>query len=495
MIEKTVKELLYYAETHLDLDPEDEIYFENVLLHFFDKQAPYEGKIDKERILSLSVPDSLIEEIVEYETKQRHVEEAEALRRADFVMGTLSPKPSEINHKFEQLRVISDEKAMDYLYQISIANYYFQKTKVDENLEWEASYSDGPSLKITINLSKPEKSNKDIAKLLTKVSLDYPKCRLCHTNLGYYGDDKHPARSSIRFVPLTLAGEKWYFQYSPYGYFKKHGICFIDSHVPMHIEKKTFERLFDFVDLFPSFFMGSNSDLPIVGGSILDHEHFQGGLPVLPIFKAENKETVFTSKKGSTLSILSFYDTALHFEGKDREDVISLASQVMDAWLPYEDLENDIIGNENGIRHNAITSLARKTGEVYHLYLLLRNNRQTEEYPEGLFHAHPEYFSIKKEGIGLIEASGLFILPARLKRQIKEAEASAKLSEEEYLSLYPDMKDFKDMIEAIRQGESAEQYINDVCRGILGNVAVFKEDKKGQEGLHRFLKSALGESL
>ena len=261
----------------------------------------------------------------------------------------------------------------------------------------------------------------------------------------------------------------------------------------MKIEHQTFVRLLDFVDLFPSFFMGSNSDLPIVGGSILDHEHFQGGLPCLPIFQAKNKEEVYLSSKGSKVSILDFYVSALRIEGKNKEDVISLADSILDKWLPYNDIENDIIGNENGVRHNALTLISEKKGDVYNLYLLLRNNRTNEEYPDGIFHAHPEYFPIKKEGIGLIEAAGLFILPARLKRQIEEAKQSALLPKEEYLAKFPDMKDFEDMISAIQDGETPESYINSVCQNILRNVAVFKDNEKGREGFHKFLKHVFGE--
>lgn len=489
MIEKTIKELIYYAHKHLDLDLEDETYFKNILLHLFNKDMPYEGDIDEKYLDSLEVPDYLTQQIVDFEVNENHLSKEEAFLKADFVFGLLSLKPSEVNEKFFfVLKEKGDKEALDYLYNLAIKNGYFQKTKVDQNLEWNASFNDGPSLKITINLSKPEKNNKDIAKLLTKVSSDYPKCPLCHDNLGFYGNVKKAARSSIRVIPLTLANEKWYLQYSPYGYYKEHCICFKDEHVPMHIERKTFERLTDFVDLFPTFFMGSNSDLPIVGGSILNHEHFQGGLPVLPIFNAKNKEMVFESSKNTKVFIVDFYLTCLKVEGKNKGDVIDVAEKVLSSWLTYSDFENDIIANEDGIRHNAVTSICHKVNDTYHLYLMLRNNRTNEEYPDGIFHAHPEYANIKHEGIGLIEAAGLFILPARLKRQINEAVESSKLTKEEYLAKYPDMADFGVMIDFLRNGGTPEEYINNVCRNILKNVAVFKDTEKGNNGLHKFLK-------
>ncbi len=489
MIEETVHQLVIYAKMHLGLDPEDAIYVENQLLHHFGKQVPFVGKVDETAIQNMAVPDALTEEIVQYDEDVLGYDEAEALRDADWVFGFLSPRPSEVNRLFWEKQKENDRVAMDYLYDLSIHNGYFQKTKVDQNEVWTASFPEGSDLCITINLSKPEKNNKDIAKLLTKVSSDYPKCRLCPTNLGYYGDDKHPARSSIRFVPVTLAGEKWYFQYSPYGYFQQHGICFQSEHIPMHIERKTFERLFDFVDQFPSFFMGSNSDLPIVGGSILDHEHFQGGLPVLPIFQSGNRRLCYSSKQGTHIYEIDFYDTGLKLEGTSRKDVTDWAEKILNAWLPYNDPSCDIIGLEGKVRHNAVTSIARKVEGTYTLYLLLRNNRTNTQYPDGIFHAHPEYFSIKKEGIGLIEAAGLFVLPARLKRQLVEAEASAKMPGDSYLATYPDMKDFGALIAALRHGKSAHQYVNEVCRGILQNVAVFKATPAGEEGLDRFLKT------
>ncbi len=493
MIEETIRKLLVYAKAHLGLDPEDETFLENQLLHHYGKQAPYVGAIDEKAIEALTVPDSLIDEIVSYDTDVLSLDTEEALRDADWVLGFLSPRPSEVNRLFWEKQKQNDRLAMDYLYDLSIHNGYFQKTKVDQNEMWMASFPNGSDLCITINLSKPEKNNKDIAKLLTKVSSDYPKCRLCPTNLGYYGDAKHPARSSLRFVPMTLAGEKWYFQYSPYGYFTQHGICLQAIHTPMHIERKTFERLFDFIDLFPSFFMGSNSDLPIVGGSILDHEHFQGGLPLLPIFHAKDRRLCYQSAKGSKIYEVDFYDTALKLEGNDREDLVMWGEKILNAWLPYSDLSCEIIGKEGDVRHNAITSIARKQGQTYTLYLLLRNNRTNEQYPDGIFHAHPEYFSIKKEGIGLIEAAGLFILPARLKRQLAEAEISAKMEGDTYLEAYPDMKDFSALIASLRQGKSAHDYVNQVCRGILENVAVFKATPEGEKGLDRFLQTVFRE--
>lgn len=492
MLAKTLKEFIVYAKSHLRLDVEDAIYFENILLHEFHLDAPFDGEVDEEGIASLSVPDSLIESLI-LDLKLEGHDESEGERAADFILGLLSPVPSEVNRRFLSLeKEKGGKEAFLDLYKLAIDNHYFQKTRVDKNILWEAHFEDGAPLQISINLSKPEKNNKDIAKLLKTKSTDYPKCALCKENLGFYGDEKHAARTNIRLIDLSLAGEPWFLQYSPYGYFPKHLIAVHEEHTPMAICRKTFERLFDFVDRFPFFFIGSNSDLPIVGGSILNHEHFQGGEPVLPLLKAENKERVFVSEKGSVVSIVDFYISALRIEGKDRKDVIDIGERILNAWRPYTDESNCIVSGLGEERHNTVTPFAEKKGDAYRLTIGLRNNRTDEKYPDGIFHAHPEYHAIKKEGIGLIEAAGLFILPARLLRQEKEVDDVVKknLSDEEALSVYPDIAPFFGMIKTMRERRlTSKEYINSVCQGILRNVAVYKDDEKGQKGFHAFLRS------
>ena len=490
MIGKTLKEFVSYAKSHLFLNDTDAIYYSNILLHEFGLDAPYDGEVDDQAIASYSVPDPLIEELIG-DLKAEGKDEMEGERAADFVLGLLSLSPSETEKKFIEIEKEKGGKtALDYLYKLAIDNHYFQKTKVDKNIVWEASFENEPSLVISINLSKPEKNNKDIAKLLKMKSSDYPKCALCEENLGFYGDMKHAARTNIRFIDLKLADEDWFLQYSPYGYYSKHLIAVEKKHTPMAICRKTFVRLFDFVDRFPFFFIGSNSDLPIVGGSILNHEHFQGGEPVLPLLGAKDKEFVYKSEKGSVVSIVDFYITALSIEGKDREDICDIAEKILNAWRPYSDLECDIISGLGDDRHNTITPFAEKKGDTYRLIIGLRNNRTTEEYPDGIFHAHTEYHPIKKEGIGLIEAAGLFVLPARLLRQEKEVNdvIAKNLDQDEAKELYPDIEQFFPMIETMKKEKiDSRTYINRVCQGILKNVAVYKDDEKGRKGLKRFL--------
>ena len=495
---KTVEELiewsLAYAEAALYLDEEDVPYYRNLLLSHFKKNAPAEVQIDFDALLKMERPDPLVEEWTET-LKAAGLDEGECEREIDWVLGLLTLPPSVLNVFFEEAEKDSPDEALDLLYDLGIQNGYIKKSMLEKNIVWDATYPDGADLIVTINLSKPEKNNKDIAKLQHLPQTGYPKCALCKENLGFYGDAKHAARETIRFVPMTLAGEKWYFQYSPYGYFDHHCIAFSEDHRPMKIEKKTFERFFDFLDRFPSFFIGSNSDLPIVGGSILNHEHFQGGYPVLPLFKAKAKERLFEKEyPNEKIETLDFYVSALQISGKSRDEVSELGNKILTLWRDYSDEENEILAHSDGAPHNTVTSFAKKEGDTYFLYLILRNNRCDERYPDGIFHAHPEYHAIKKEGIGIIEAAGLFILPPRLVRQTKEVEECVKdgLDYEKAIQRYPDLAGFNHMFQTmIERKISWKEYVNLVCQGILKNVAVFKDTEVGQRGFHLFLKKAL----
>jgi UDPglucose--hexose-1-phosphate uridylyltransferase len=492
MIAETIKKVIYYANVHLGLNEEDKVYFTNLLLHFFKVNEPFDGEIDEKHIASLAVPDELIIEMVDYMEKEFGYTKELATREAMWVMGILTPNPSVVSAKFNELAKSSPEKACAYLYDLSIKNNYISKSQVDKNLHWDADFKDGPSLEISINLSKPEKNNKDIAKLVNApASTSYPKCLLCYENLGFAGDDKRAPRENIRFIPLNLEGERWYLQYSPYVYYHQHCICFYEKHVPMEISSRIIKILFAFVNQIPNFFIGSNSDLPIVGGSILNHEHFQGGEHLLPLLVASDKEVISTHLKHTTLSIVNFYDTALRFKGPDQKEIIEAASKLIATWRSYADPAHQIVPKDEKAQHSTVTPLLRKNGKNYELTLILRNNLCTPAYPDGLFHAHPQYHHIKKEGIGLIEAAGLFILPARLLRQAKAVEdiVKRKLPRADYLKLYPDLENFGPMVEEIEAtGESVQDYINNVCRHILGNVAVYKNDAEGVKGLHAFLK-------
>ena len=483
--------LLCYAKAHLGLSGLDAIYKENLLLRELGLDSPYEGEIDEKEIKSLSVPDPLVDPLIEALVDSGK-EEGEAERIAAYCLGLLSPSPNEVAaFCLDKIKEGHPKQATDFLYSLSIRNQYIAKTRVDRNIVFPFDFREGSPLEISINLSKPEKDNKAIAKLLTFKSKGYPKCLLCKENIGYKGNPKHPARGNIRYIPLSLDGEDYFLQYSPYVYYPEHCIVFASSHYPMGMGEHIFRCLLDFVTLFPHYFLGSNADLPIVGGSILDHEHFQGGAHLLPLLKAKARKTYLEGEVA--LEQADFYDTALILRGKSKEKVAKLASAIFEAWRGYADEDNLIVPFEGETRHNTVTPIARIVDGEYRLFLILRNNRYDDKYPDGIFHAHPESHHVKKEGIGLIEAAGYFVLPGRLKRQTEEAkDAVAKgLNDAQAISLYPDLSGFEPLLKHLRQGQSVESYLALVCRRILSDVAVFKDNEKGQKGLDAFIAKAL----
>ena len=490
MIEKTIKSLIFYAKHKLFLSDDDALYAENMLLGYFKCPVPYDGKIDEATLLSMETPDVLVNEMIEHFTGQC-VEAGEAERKAVYVMGMLTQRPSSVQRLFDALHQISPELATEYLYDISIKNYYVRKTMIDKNILFTAHFEKGSDIEVSINLSKPEKKNSDIAKLLTTASTTYPRCLLCKENLGFYGNERHPARANIRVVKMELEGRTWYLQFSPYGYFKRHCILFEEEHEPMVIDRRIFATLLAFVERFPHYFMGSNADLPIVGGSILNHEHFQGGEHLLPVMKAPIAETFPCKDLDVHVAKVDFYNTCLRVSSTDKNKLLDVAEKILAAWRGYDDAACDILHGDEKEKHNTITALARKDGEEFRLYMILRNNRCSEQYPDGIFHVHPERSHIKSEGIGLIEASGLFILPARLQRQGAEVEDCVQnnLHGEIAMERYPDIGPFLPMILQMREKkQSLQDYLAEVCQNILNDVAVFKNDENGVAGLHRFLE-------
>ena len=503
-----IEKLLLYARTFLSLPELDVIYLRNTLLGIFKLSAPCKKVKDIEFVTELTVPDVLIEEIKTYAIENSlALDDMEADLFACYIMGILSPRPSDVNRTFNSLHEnIDAQTACDYLYNLSRMNYYIRQTAIDKNVKWLASELDIP-LEITINLSKPEKNNKDIAKLLTapKNSEKYPACALCKDNEGYYGHATQPARSNIRTIKLNLGGQTWFMQYSPYLYFDEHCILLNSEHVPMKIDGDTVEKLFDFIELFPNYFIGSNSDLPIVGGSILNHEHYQGGKHLMPLQKSKHLRTYKSAKYSDVnVEVVDFYNSVIRIYGFNRNTVQALATDVIEAWKTYSDEKVGVIASTDGVRHNTVTPIARFLSDRrYCIELILRNNRVSEEYPDGIFHAHPEYHNIKKEGIGLIEAMGLYILPARLKRQFGEiAKILSKQVkyDESICAEGSDLAVHKDMIEyllkkypSVKDENKANviitEYVNKVCADILHNTAVFKKDKHGVLAFNKFLAS------
>ena len=424
---------------------------------------------------------------------------------ANFVMGVLSPRPSEVNNMFMSLKEKrGSQTACDYLYNLCIKNYYVRKSAIDKNVKWDADKQDIP-FEVTINLSKPEKDNKDVVKLLTAPKTEkYPECNLCKENEGFYGTLTQPARTNLRTISLTLAGEEWAMQYSPYLYFDEHCILFSKKHTPMCVNGTTVERLFDFIELFPNYFLGSNADLPIVGGSILNHEHYQGGKHAMPLHKAKAFETYKCEDyPDTTIEVVDFYNSVVRISGYNRNTVQALATEVIEKWKGYFDESVMIIAESDGVRHNTVTPIARFLSDSrYCIELILRNNLTTDEYPDGLYHAHPEYHNVKKEGIGLIESMGLYVLPARLKRQFSaiadilahkvEYKADEISKEDNDLFVHRDMiahlmKKHPRIKDVKKANAVITEYVNDVCSKILYNTSVFGKDSKGVLAFNKFL--------
>jgi len=498
-----IEKLLEYAKTSLHLNERDEIFFRNILMREFKVEEPISESLDLSYVSELDVPDKLVQEIETFAIENELTEKGTENLYSTYIMGLLSPLPSKVNEEFNAIKNAQGvEKACEYFYNLSVRSNYVQKTAISKNLKW--TYPDGDKyLEITINLSKPEKDNKETAKLLTAPKKSkYPSCLLCKENEGYKGTATHPARENIRTISLNMGGEKWFVQYSPYAYFEEHLIAINESHVPMHVEGDTIEKLLDFVDFFPNYMVGSNASLPIVGGSILNHEHFQGGKHLMPMHFAPYKAVYKVEKYPEVkFGVVDWYNTVLRLESKNREQISKFATDIVYAWKSYTDAECDIFDNTHGVQHNSVAPVCRKTSDGYVFDIILRNNRTSEKYPDGIFHAHPEYHNIKKESIGLIEAMGLFILPGRLKKQLGMiAEIlCGKLAYDEKAIAEPTnyLYAHRNMIkELVANGyacdmESAEKIVtekvNNACKNILFNTAVFKSDEVGEKGLERFL--------
>lgn len=500
-----IEKLLAYAKTHLCMQETDEVYFRNVLLSEFGLHDPFEGAADVSDAATADVPDALAQEIGAYARESGLCGEGEEERYAANIFGLLMPLPSEVNRTFFALRAEKGaQAACDYLYGISVKSGYVQKTAIARNLKWD--YEDGQNrLEITVNLSKPEKNNKDIAKLLTvPQGKKYPACALCKENEGFEGTATHPPRRNLRTVKLEIGGQRWFMQYSPYAYYDEHCIVINESHVPMRVDEKTPGKLLDFVDALPNYFIGSNASLPIVGGSILNHEHFQGGLHLMPMHRAKiGKRYKSAAFAGLDIGILDWYNSAIQCEGTDRAEIAAFAAKVIAAWRGYDCPACDIISHTGDTPHNTLAPICRKQDGKYIFTMILRNNRTNEQYPDGIFHVHPEYLNIKSEGIGLIEAMGLFILPPRLKRQLGEiADILCGKAEYDSASLEDRENDLylhRDMIAVLmKQGKAktaaeaetrVRGYVNRVCAGILDNTAVFKRDANGRKGFADFMRA------
>ncbi|GIQ68206.1 UDP-glucose--hexose-1-phosphate uridylyltransferase [Xylanibacillus composti] len=428
-----VERLLRYGQAHGLLKEEDRIPARNALLDLFRLEEPLEGEA-YDTIQAEPVP-AMVTEIMDRlldEAYRSGIMPDNTLTCRDLwdarIMGLLMPRQSEVARQFWNTAKRSIRQATDEFYALSQASNYIRMDRISKNEYWVCDTPYG-QLQITINLSKPEKDPKEIADERNAPKRNYPKCLLCVENVGYAGRLNHPARQNHRVVPVNIAGEHWYLQYSPYVYYNEHSIIFSAEHRPMQIEPATFTRLLDFASQFPHYFVGSNADLPIVGGSILNHDHFQGGRHAFPMQRAEAERLyAHSSYPGVTAALVKWPLSVIRLSGKDRNALASLAAELLAHWRSYEDGDAEIIAftetDGRKIPHNTITPIARvnEDGE-YEMDLVLRNNRTSEEHPHGIFHPHQELHHIKKENIGLIEVMGLAVLPGRLQAELREIRA------------------------------------------------------------------------
>lgn len=411
------------------------------------------------------------------------------------IMGCLTPRPSDVNAAFWRLYEESPEKATDYFYKLSRDSDYIRTYRIKKDRKWLASTRYG-DLDITINLSKPEKDPKAIAAALSRKQQQYPLCLLCPSNTGYAGRLDHPARQTIRLIPLTLDGAQWYMQYSPYVYYNEHCIVLSSKHEPMKISSHTFTRLLEFVGMFPHYMIGSNADLPIVGGSILTHEHFQGGRYTFAMARAGIREKlVFPGFEDVEAGIVNWSMSVIRLDGRDPKRIAELAGRILETWRGYSDPARDILAFSGDEPHNTITPIARRRGELFELDLVLRNNRTTDEYPLGIFHPHAHLHHIKKENIGLIEVMGLAVLPARLLKEMQELKTAMLAGAD--IRAIPSIKSHADWADEIRgkYSDINEDNIDGIIRDEIGLVfskvlehaGVYKDTEQGRAQFMRFI--------
>lgn len=416
------------------------------------------------------------------------------------LMAVLTPRPSEVIAKFKSLYAGSPEKATDWYYAFSRATNYIRAERCAKDLRWDVPSAYG-TINISVNLSKPEKDPKAIAAARFAPKTAFPPCALCRENEGYGGTLTTAARGNHRIIPLRLNGEDWYLQYSPYVYYNEHCIALSGEHRPMKVDKSSFERLLDFIDIFPHYFVGSNADLPIVGGSILTHDHFQGGRATFPMELAPVEKT-YSCEKYAEVEIgrVKWPLSVIRLASENRSALSALAEDILSAWRSYSDAGRGVLAFSGETPHNTITPIARRRGGKYELDLVLRNNRTTDERPLGIFHPHPSRHHIKKENIGLIEVMGLAVLPARLKRELAEIEAcllGERNSFYENAALAPHAEWYKKLCERtdITAGNCADilrEETGKIFVGCLEDCGVFARTADGAEGFDRFVQSVIG---
>ena len=495
-LQKDIKKLVTYGLDKKLIMPEDEIYTINQYLEVFRLDEYEDPDIEGEEIILPEILDRLTDTAYD-----RYIIKSDDIVTRDLfdtkLMGILTPKPSQVIKEFRTYYEESPKKATEFFYEFSQDTNYIRRDRVKKDMKWKVNSPYG-DIDITINLSKPEKDPKAIAAAKNAKQSSYPKCQLCMENEGYAGRMNHPARQNHRIMPLVINDSKWGFQYSPYVYYNEHCIVFNGQHVPMKIDKAAFTKLFDFVKQFPHYFLGSNADLPIVGGSILSHDHFQGGHYTFAMAKAPiEKYVTIPGFEDVEAGIVKWPLSVLRIRHKDSERLVDLAAHVLEVWRGYTDEAAFIFAETDGEPHNTITPIARKVGDMYELDLTLRNNITTSEHPLGVYHPHAQYHHIKKENIGLIEVMGLAVLPARLKEELELLEeyilegrdiaSNEKIEKHadwaaEFLPKYKDIN--KDNIHEILQKE-----VGIVFTHVLEDAGVYKCTQEGRDAFMRFIET------
>ena len=495
MINKRIAQLINYGITRGLIEPEDQYWARNGILSVLgldgyeqpEELPEYEAPL--EEILKDLLDDAEARGVIPGGVTSRDLMDTK-------LMAFLTPRPSQVIEKFWDQYRISPQMATEWYYDFSRYTDYIRSYRVIKDMKWVAKTEYG-DLDITINLSKPEKDPRAIAAAKLQKSVGYPKCLLCREAEGYVGRMDYPGRANHRIIPLKLNGENYFLQYSPYVYYNEHCIVLNEQHVPMKIDRATFQRLLDFVRQFPHYFLGSNADLPIVGGSILSHDHFQGGRYRFAMEKAPvEQELVFHGFEDVQAGIVRWPMSVIRLRCADSGRIVQLADKILAAWRGYTDASVSVYAETEGEPHNTITPIARRRGRDYEMDLVLRNNLTTEEHPLGLFHPHAELHHIKKENIGLIEVMGLAVLPARLKDELARLaellRSGGDLYADEATAKHaPWAEELKQRYDFSREDAEAvlRQEVGRVFMQVLEHAGVFKRDETGRAAFLRFAES------
>ena len=466
----------------------DRIYLTNRVLALVG-DGVLEVETDQDDLIELK--DQLVEEAVRLET----IEDSQAAREilgAD-LMDLVTPCPSQVNRDFWNTYAKSPEQAIADFYQLSQKNDYIKLKAIAKNIAYRV-LSDYGELEITINLSKPEKDPKEIAAAKLVKSSNYPQCQLCMENEGYHGRVNHPARSNHRIIRFDISGQEWGFQYSPYAYFNEHCIFLDSKHRPMVISRQSFERLLAIVEQFPGYFAGSNADLPIVGGSILTHDHYQGGRHVFPMEVAHlQKNFTFEGFEAVKAGIVQWPMSVIRLTSDSKGDLTELADKILLAWRQYSDTSVQVLAESNGTPHHTITPIARKRDGQFELDLVLRDNQTSPEHPDGIYHPHKDVQHIKKENIGLIEVMGLAILPPRLKEEVEQVAAylvGEDVSVADYHQEWADelKESHPGLTDKVQALEIVQESVGKIFARVLEDAGVYKQTEEGQAAFMRFVE-------